>query len=495
MGAEVVDQVLGGGGELDAVWLLFGTILVFFMQTGFAMLEAGLVSPKNVQNILLKNIMDASLGALCWFVLGFGIAQGAGDAPSFVGTSGYILNNEDFDDGTGYAYAGWLFQWAFAATTATIVSGAVAERCTFTAYCTYSVLLTSFIYPVVVHLGWNVSGWASAWREDTLLMGCGLTDFAGSGVVHMTGGTAAFWAVFFLGERRNKNPDLPGYAYVFQLLGTMILWVGWFGFNGVSTLYIVNYGQVAAKVMVCTVIAAASGAVMNLWGSACYDKYVTHVDDHITVRLGNATNGALAGLVGVTAGCSVVDPGGAVLIGFGAAWVYILTSRGLKKVPCFGADGRFGTGTIDDVIDAIPVHGFCGFFGVVCAGLLGTEENYGRSYYSARAEACKGLFYGGDGSALGANLTFCVVSFIWTSICSICVFGGLKTLKLLRVAEGVEDEGMDVSEHGATKPQKTTAPGGGAPSTATMDSSFNKVEKVSVKASTVAPDAAGTTIP
>jgi len=428
---------------------MLGTILVFFMQTGFAMLEAGIVSPKNVQNILLKNIMDASIGALCWFVLGFGIAQGSGTAPSFVGGSGYILNNEDFDDGTGYAYAGWLFQWAFAATTATIVSGAVAERCTFTAYCTYAVLLISFIYPVMVHIGWNVSGWASAWREDTLLAGCGLTDFAGSGVVHMTGGTAAFWAVFFLGERRNKSPELPGYAYVFQLLGTMILWVGWFGFNGVSTLYIINYGQVASKTMVCTVLSAAASAVTCLWGSAFYDKNVTQVDEHITVRLQNATNGALAGLVGVTAGCSVVDPGGAIVIGIGAAWVYILGSRGLKKVKCFGADGKWGTGYIDDVIDAIPVHGMCGAYGVIMTGLLATKDNYARAYYAARAADCAGLLYGGTGGALGANIIFIVVDVLWTSFWSILVFGTLKTLNLLRVDSDTEDIGMDASEHGA----------------------------------------------
>jgi len=422
------------------------------MQTGFAMLEAGIVSQKNVQNILLKNVMDASIGAIMFYFIGFGLSNGSGDTvPSFYGTDKYLLQLDEFNDSTGYGYASWLFQWAFAATTATIVSGAVAERCTFTAYCTYAVCLTSFIYPIVVHAGWNGDGIFTAWREEKLMFGCGLTDFAGSGVVHFTGGVAAFWATFFLGERRDKDPELPSYAYVFQALGTLILWFGWYGFNGVSTLYIVGYGQVAAKVMVCTTISAAAGCISTLYFSAFIDKYVEKTDAVLTMRLCNATNGVLAGLVSVTAACSVIEPYAALLIGMGAAPVYIFTSRKLKRVVCFGADGNWGTGTIDDVIDAIPVHGFCGLYGVIMAGFFATPHNYGMSYYSARADECAGVFYGGSGAMLAANVVFLLANFAWTSACSICVFGGLKSFGLLRVDNEVENAGMDVSEHGASK--------------------------------------------
>jgi Amt family ammonium transporter len=282
-----------------------------------------------------------------------------------------------------------------------------------------------------------------------LLFGCGLTDFAGSGVVHMTGGVAAFWACFFLGERRDKNPELPGYAFVFQCLGTLILWFGWFGFNGVSTLYIVGYGQVAAKVMVCTTLSASAGAVANLYLNALWDKFAVGTDEHLTVRLGNATNGVLAGLVGITAACAVVEPYAALIIGAGTAPVYMLTSKLLARVPCFGADGNFGTGCVDDVIDAIPVHGFCGIYGVLAAGLFATPHNYGMAYYSARADECAGIFYGGSGAMLSAQLVFILANLCWTSACSIVVFGGLKGVGLLRVAADVEDDGMDVSEHGA----------------------------------------------
>ena len=167
--------------------------------------------------------MDASIGALCWYFTGFGIAMGSGKdlgRGSAFGGEYYGLKNGDFTDGSGYSYALWLFQWAFCAATATIVSGAVAERCSFSAYVTYSVCLTAFIYPVVVHWGWNVGGWASAWRESDLLFGCGATDFAGSGVVHMTGGVAAFWGAWWLGPRLTK-PELPPTSFVFQTLGVL----------------------------------------------------------------------------------------------------------------------------------------------------------------------------------------------------------------------------------------------------------------------------------
>ncbi|CAM9438300.1 unnamed protein product [Heterosigma akashiwo] len=259
---------------MDTFWLMFGAVLVFFMQTGFGMLEVGSVSTKNTKNILVKNVFDAAIGALCWWFIGFGVAMGADDYPSTgsngsFGTDSYFLAGgfrDEVSADVGYLWAGWLFQWSFAATAATIVTGSVAERITFSAYLFYSILLVCFVYPVIVHWGWNVSGWASAWREESLLLGCGVTDFAGSGVVHTTGGVVALIGAKILGPRTGRFLNgqvqpMQQQSFIFQTLGTLILWFGWYGFNAASTLYIASYAAVAARCMVTTTIAAAAGSI------------------------------------------------------------------------------------------------------------------------------------------------------------------------------------------------------------------------------------------
>lgn len=453
------------GTDLDTMWLCIGAILVFFMQTGFAMLEVGTVNKKNTSNILLKNVLDASVGSIVWFLTGYGIAMGGAiDSYGFMGRTHFGLNLDDFK-GDGYSYAMWLFQWAFAATTATIVSGAVAERCTFTAYITYSILLTGVVYPTVVCWGWNTQGWASAWKSVTygeesnpLLFGCGVIDFAGSGVVHMTGGVAAFVGSAFLGARSVRQPSpngpllslpsdyAPEYGPIFQTLGTLILWMGWYGFNGVSTLYIVNYGLVAAKTMVTTTIAAGTCAVTTLFlGSFLNGKQ----DGAYVLKLGDANNGVLAGLVAITAPCSTCEPYGAFIIGMLASGVYL------------GANSLLVALKIDDVVNAIPVHGFCGFFGVIMASFFATQDNYAAAYYSAyaegddddvpvRSEKCAGLLYGGDGSALGAAIVFLLAIIAWVGTLSAIIFFVLKSMNMLRVDAQVEEDGMDKSEHGVT---------------------------------------------
>jgi Amt family ammonium transporter len=322
------------------------------------------------------------------------------------------------------------------------VSGAVAERCTLAAYFTYSVCLTAFIYPVVVHWGWSPDGWASAWREKDLLIGCGAVDFAGSGVVHMTGGVAAVIGAKMLGARKDPNPDLPAQSYVFQTLGVLILWTGWYGFNGVSTVAINGLGQVAAKAMVTTTISAGTGAIATVFTTALYEK---KENGGIVIKLSSANNGVLAGLVSITAGCSTVDPYGAFIIGLLAAPVYVFASKLLKRLG------------IDDVVDAFPIHGVCGFYGVFMTGLFATKNNFASAYYADRAEKCAGVFYGGDGSMLAANITMLLAIIAWTGTCSTFVFGILYKLNLLRVSEEVEDEGMDISEHGI-KPTKAAPP-------------------------------------
>ena len=420
--------------DLDTFWLMFGAILVFFMQCGFAMLEVGTVSEKNTKNILIKNIGDAAIGAICWWLLGFGFAFGE-TSGGFIGTDEFLLKGDSFksEDGTltnGKQYAFWFFQYAFAATAATIVSGAVAERVSLNAYVIYTIVLTSFIYPVVVHWGW-AGGWSSAFIENRLF-GCGLLDFAGSGVVHMTGGMAALCASFIVGPRLGRfNQDgssnnLPQQSPVFQTLGTLILWLGWYGFNGVSTLAIVGASGIASKVLVTTTISAASGALTSVAISKVTKSYWD---------ASSANNGVLAGLVGITGSCSVVEPEGAFVIGIVSAFVYSYSSKMLL---------RFG---IDDVVDAIPVHMFCGIWGVIAGGLFATKDNYEVVYYG-EPDKCSGLFYGGDGSTLLANVMFILVVLLWTGFTCMALFMGIDKIFGMRVDEESEKLGMDISKHG-----------------------------------------------
>jgi Amt family ammonium transporter len=275
---------------------------------------------------------------------------------------------DDFSDGTGYNYATWLFHWAFAATTATIVSGAVAERCTIVAYLCYAACLIGFIYPCMAQLVWGGNGYMSTFLSSSdrtdYFRGCGVIDFAGSGVVHMTGGVAALVGAIMVGPRKSFLEDkitVPTYGAVFQTLGTLILWFGWYGFNGGSTFGIVGSGELAAKIMVTTTISAGCGALATLaLGSFIDSKY----EGKSVIKLQYANNGVLAGLVGITASCAVVEPYGAAIIGAGASLVYISTSKLLKRL------------RIDDVVDAFPVHGACGAYGVIMAALLATKQNY-----------------------------------------------------------------------------------------------------------------------
>ena len=430
--------------DLDTMWLLFGAILVFFMQTGFAMLEVGSVSVKNTKNILMKNIGDASIGALCWWLCGFGVAFGE-SSNRFIGTDGYFLKGTQFesDDGTltnGKQYAFWFFQWAFAATTATIVSGAVAERVSLNAYIVYSIVLTSFIYPVVVHWGW-AGGWASAFvDEGKRFMDCGVIDFAGSGVVHMTGGVAALCATIVTGPRIGRFDEsgsiLPQQSAVLQSLGTLILWLGWYGFNGVSTLAIIGVSGIAAKTMVTTTISAASASIVTVLISKMISGYWD---------AGSANNGVLAGLVGITAGCSVVEPEGAFVIGVVSAFVYTYSAKLLVYLK------------IDDVVDAIPVHLFCGMWGVLASSLFATKDNYELAYYGEPGK-CSGLLYGGDGTAVTVNVIFILAVIGWTSVTCMTLFTLINVTIGMRVTSEVETLGMDESKHGGkTYPEMVVA--------------------------------------
>mmetsp|Transcript_63548 Transcript_63548/g.124779 ORF Transcript_63548/g.124779 Transcript_63548/m.124779 type:complete len:474 (+) Transcript_63548:171-1592(+) len=435
-------------GDFDTLWLMIGTFLVFIMQAGFAMVEVGNVDSKNTHNILLKNILDASLGSVLWWLVGYGVAFGS--SPSqLIGTDKFLLRRDDFGGDSGYNYAFWLFQWAFAATAATIVSGSVAERCTIIGYIAYAICLITFIYPMVVQMAWGSNGYMSPWlgsdKKDDYFVGCGVIDFAGSGVVHLTGGVAAFVGIMFLGPRRsfvNGTINVPEYGPVFQTLGTILLWFGWFGFNGASTLALFNYGELAAKVLVNTTLAAGSGALGTLIIGSMVDTYFL---GRGIIRLEFANNGVLCGLVAITAGCAVVEPYAAALIGFFSSFVYLGSS---KLLLYFG---------IDDVVNAVPVHGACGAYGVFCAGLFATKHNYKMSYnpWDGSVDHCAGVFYGGGGSQLAANCAFICAVVAWVGCSSIIMFGCLNLIGCLRISPEVEDLGLDASEHGITNITKS----------------------------------------
>lgn len=436
---------------MDNFWLMFGAVLVFWMQAGFALLEVGTVAKKNTKNILVKNVFDAAIGALCWWGLGYAIAYGPGDNYPRTGKNGFAATQGFFFDYNAKAIkkeshfeskASWFFQWAFAGAATTIVSGCVAERASFFAYVSYAIVLTSVVYPCVAHMTWSSDGFLSPWRPSSaedgsggrLIGGCGFIDFAGSGTVHMTGGVAALVGAILIGPRKDRFS--PGYVLpdpnpVYQCIGVLILWMGWYGFNGASTLAIVGYSGIAAHVMMTTTIAASTACLFTtLIG------YFATKDRVIDPCLVN--NGVLAGLVAVTSSCATCSLWGAMIIGLVASPIYYFASLLLKKLH------------IDDVVDAIPVHLCCGAFGAIAPALFSTPYYYGASYFSDRKFRCAGIFYGGTGGSLKAAVIAVLVITAWVGSTMIVVFGIARALKMHRVSVEVEIEGLDASKHGGS---------------------------------------------
>jgi len=447
--AAMADSEATRQSDLNAFWLIFGGVLVFWMQAGFAMLEVGTVHKKNTKNILVKNFFDASIAALTWWATGNSLAGGGGDTFTTDGSNGFAGKYAFFNEGhtslKGFTDASWFFAWTFAGAAATIVSGAVAERCSFTAYICYAIMLSGFVYPPVVHMMWG-NGKFSAWRAQSgdddgagrLVGDCGVIDFAGSGTVHMTGGVAAFVAAALVGPRIGRwDPAyvLPYGNPVYQALGVFILWTGWYGFNAASTLAITNgYGAAAAHVCVTTTIAAGTGCL-----SATAVGYATQ---HI-IDPGLVNNGVLAGLVSITSPCATCNYWGAFIIGLFAGPIYVGGSALMKALK------------IDDVVDAVAVHGICGMWGVIASALFATPFYYGMSYYADRKDDCAGLFYGGDGGSFIAALGCIGTIIAWVGGTMAVLFGILKAANLLRVTEDVENAGMDDSKHGGCIPEAT----------------------------------------
>ncbi len=394
---------------LDNIWVLIAAVLVIFMQAGFALVEAGLTRAKSVSNIMMKNLMDLSAGVLAFGAVGFAIAFGSGNG--WFGTEGWFLNTNHFTDG----YFGtltlptfFIFQVAFAATAATIVSGAMAERTKFKSYFIYSFVLTALIYPVVVH--WT---WGGGWLND---IGPGFTDFAGSTIVHSVGGWAALMGALVLGPRIGKYTKdgkpraIPGHSIPFAILGVFILWIGWFGFNAGSEL---AADLAVGPIALTTLLAAAAGGV----GGVATIWLKTGKPDAAM-----AGNGVLAGLVGITAGTAAVGPWAAVLIGLVAGVIVVYSVFFFDRI------------RIDDPVGAISVHGVCGAWGTLAVGLFATEG---------------GLIYGDGLSLLGTQLVGVVAVFAFVTVAAGALFYGIKATVGLRVPPEEELAGLDIVEHGA----------------------------------------------
>jgi Amt family ammonium transporter len=396
---------------INTMWVLLAAFLVFFMQAGFGMVEAGLVRTKNAANIIMKNLLDFCFAALGYFIFGYAIMYG-GTGP-FIGTQGWFLvGAESAVDGVPLE-AVWLFQAVFAGTAATIVAGAVAERMKFVAYLGYAFLLSAFIYPVVGH--WV---WGGGWLADF-----GFYDFAGSTVVHGVGGVSALVGAWLLGPRFGRfGPDgsphvIAGHNMPLVGMGVFILWFGWFGFNAGSTLGF-DEPEVVARVAINTTLAPSAGAI-----AAMFTAWAWWGKPDLTISL----NGALAGLVGITAPCAVVSPSAALFIGLLAGILVV-----------FGIDWMNRIG-VDDPVGAAPVHGLCGIWGTLAVGLFGQ---------AALGAPKDGLLYGGDFGQLGIQCLGVIACYAFAGLAMYIVFKFIDVTVGLRVSHETELRGLDLDEHG-----------------------------------------------
>jgi len=413
-----IDTLLGDpGAPVDYIWVAMSAFLVFIMQAGFAMLEGGLTRAKNTTNLMLKNIMDFSMCSLAYMAIGFAFMFGASKA-GLIGSTGWFLLGDTYDVGT---YLLFLFQVMFAGTAATIASGAVAERMRWRAYFVYSIVVGAVIYPIFGHWVWG-GGWLS-----TLPLGVGHVDFAGSGVVHTIGGIVGLTGTMVLGPRfgkyiNGKPRAIPGHSISMAALGCFLLWFGWFGFNAGSTLS--AHELRIAVVSVNTSMAAAAGAFAAMLFTWIKTK---KPDASMTI------NGAIAGLVAITASCAWIEGWAAVIIGLVA---------GILVVPSVYFFDRIG---IDDPVGAISVHAVNGVWGLLSVGLF-ADGTYG--LYTTAAPHVVGLFYGGGFGQLAAQAVGAVVCIVWAFVLGYILFKSIDKFIGMRVSPQEELEGLDLSEHG-----------------------------------------------
>ncbi len=407
--------------NLNFVWTLVAAFLVFFMQAGFAMVEAGFTRAKNACNILMKNLMDFCVGAVAFFIIGFAIMFGPAATKAGIGKEGWLLLSF-IKEGDPWIYAFFMFQLVFAATAATIVSGAMAERTKFSAYLLYSALISAVVYPV-----FGSFAWGSLYKGSGFLEHLGFIDFAGSTVVHSVGGWAALVGAWMLGPRigkytkEGKPRAIPGHSMPLAALGVFILFFGWFGFNPGSTT---SGDPSIARIALNTALAAATGAIASMITTWIREK---------KPDVGMTLNGCLAGLVAITSPCATVTPVSALIIGLIAGVIVVY------------AVAFFDWIKIDDPVGAISVHGVCGAFGTLSAGIF---DEGGFVMHKVLVQL------------LGIG-----VAFVWVVCASFVIFGLIKITIGLRVTEEEEFAGLDYGEHGANAyPEfSTTHFGGGAP--------------------------------
>jgi Amt family ammonium transporter len=396
---------------LNTMWILLAAFMVFFMQAGFGMLEAGLVRTKNAANIIMKNLLDFCFAALGYFIFGYAIMYGG--SGMFVGTEGWFLIGAVSAVEDVPLEAVWMFQAVFAGTAATIVAGAVAERMRFVAYLGYAFLISAFIYPVVGHWVWG-GGW---------LANLDFYDFAGSTVVHGVGGVSALVGAWLLGPRFGRfGPDgsphvIAGHNMPLVGMGVFILWFGWFGFNAGSTLGF-DEPEVVARVAINTMLAPSAGAI-----AAMFTAWAWWGKPDLTLSL----NGALAGLVGITAPCAVVSPSASLFIGMLAGILVVFGIDWMNRI------------RVDDPVGAVPVHGLCGIWGTLAVGL------FGQATLGAPND---GLLYGGGFGQLGIQCLGVIACFAFAGLAMYVVFKFIDVTVGLRVSHETELRGLDLDEHG-----------------------------------------------
>lgn len=447
------------GVSLDVMFMLYNGYVVFVMQLGFACLCAGSIRSKNCMNILLKNVLDACVGAVAFYLVGYAFAYGHHPdelSNRFIGDWNFALTQTsissrlvDGESGEGFAAIGWhsfFFQWSFVAATVTLVSGGVAERCAFPAYLGYAFFLCAFVYPVLAHWVWSNSGWLSAFNLSEAdgrgtVGGLAVLDFAGAGVVHMTGGIASFMGAWIVGPRIGRFDEkwrpieMKGHSATLVVMGTFLLWFGWYGFNPGSNLIISTptASATVARAAVVTTLGAASGGLTQLF----LRYFQTRTWDMVGV-----CNGVLAGLVGVTSGVATIEPWAALIAGSTGALVYA-ASDWLVLYKWH----------VDDPVCCTAIHAFTGAWSVIFVGLLAKPQFVAEVYGGTAigdplADKFYGAFYGGSGKLLGMQCLEVVVVTAWVGGLMGAYFFIMKLANCLRVP--VEDElrGLDAAKHG-----------------------------------------------
>jgi Amt family ammonium transporter len=432
------------------IWFLVGAALVFFMQCGFAMVETGFTRAKNAGNIIMKNLMDFCIGTIVFMALGFGLMMGEHVFFGLIGKPDWTL----FKDFKNFDWSNFVFQLVFCATAATIVSGAMAERTKFSAYCVYSAVISLIVYPI--EAGWV---WGGGWLADL-----GYIDFAGSSVIHMVGGISALIGAAILGPRigkftYDKNGKvtkvnaISGHSITLGALGVFVLWFGWYGFNGAAAADVDELAQIFATTTIAPAVATVVCMLFTWIKNGKPD-------------VGMCLNASLAGLVAVTAGCASVDAVGAIIIGVVSGILVDLIVELLDQKL-----------HIDDPVGAVAVHGANGIWGTIAVGLFAENEKYGSL----------GLFYGGGFHQLGVQLLGVACIAVYTVICMIIVFRLIDKTIGLRVTAAEEVEGLDVNEHGLANAYADflpLAPSIAAESTGSVDLSDLDVVPLEIVAST-----------